>query len=198
MSAASAFRAVPPVSPAEPRLSFGGARSPKPMCTHLHRGGTPHAKRSPILRPGRCDQAEAPEGFAVADSREGNGGRPLRADKWIGPHMFFSLFLTCATALGISTILLLLVGHRLRVGVRPLGLLLAVGVTLAAGELAAAVWHLPPADVERGQAVLLAATVVVVLARRDWNPVGQVFFGSFVAAALVYLAFALYVTFGTG
>jgi hypothetical protein len=47
-----------------------------------------------------------------------------------------------------------------------------------------------------GDRVRLAA--VVSLARPLWNPVGQVFFASFVAAALAYLAFAATVTFAGG
>jgi cellulose synthase/poly-beta-1,6-N-acetylglucosamine synthase-like glycosyltransferase len=112
--------------------------------------------------------------------------------------MLLTLFLTCAIALAVSTLLLLAAGRRLRVASRPLGLLVGVGVALAAGELAARIWNLSPNPVLGGEAVVAALTSIVVAARPQWNPVGQAFFGTFLAAILVYLAFALYVTFGTG
>ena len=112
--------------------------------------------------------------------------------------MAFALFLISTVALGMATILLLAVGHRLRVALRPLGLILAVLLAVAAAELAGLIWRLPTSHVRTGEAVLVAVCLLVVLVRPQWNPVGQVFYGTFLAAALVYLGFAAYVTFGIG
>jgi cellulose synthase/poly-beta-1,6-N-acetylglucosamine synthase-like glycosyltransferase len=112
--------------------------------------------------------------------------------------MLLTLFLVCAAALLLSTILRLAFGHRVHITWRPLGLVLAVPIALAAGEGVRAVWHIEPRLVHAGETLTIAASFVVVLARRDWNPFGQVFFGTFGLSALVYLAFGLYVTFATG
>src|SRR5438046_1252149 len=58
--------------------------------------------------------------------------------------------------------------------------------------------RLPTNLVEVGEGVVALASLGIVASRRDWNPVAQVFFGAFVASALVYLAFALSVTFFSG
>jgi cellulose synthase/poly-beta-1,6-N-acetylglucosamine synthase-like glycosyltransferase len=112
--------------------------------------------------------------------------------------VLLTLFLVCATALLLSTALLLAFGHRVRVARRWLGILLAVLVALVAGETVRIGWNIEPRLVHAGEALTIAAALLVVLARSDWNPFGQVFFGSFVLSALVYLVFALYVTFGSG
>src|SRR5439155_14764037 len=112
--------------------------------------------------------------------------------------MAFALFLISTVALGMATLLLLAVGHRLRVALRPLGLILAVLLAVAAAELAGLIWRLPTNHVRAGEAVLIALCLLVVAVRPQWNPVGQVFYGTFLAAALVYLGFAVYVTFGIG
>jgi len=112
--------------------------------------------------------------------------------------MLLTLFVTCAVGLAIATAVLLAVGRRIEVAFRPLGIVLAAAVAVAAGEVAGRLWNLPPDPVLGGEAVLLALSVVAVAARPQWNPVGQAFYGAFLASVLVYLAFALYVTFGTG
>src|SRR5919204_2250428 len=112
--------------------------------------------------------------------------------------MLLTLFLTCAVALGLNAILLVALGHRVRNAFRPLGLLLALAVTLLAGEVASSIWQLPPGYVEAGEIALLAVTGLVVLVRPQWNPIGQAFYGAFLTSVLAYLAFGLYVTFGTG
>src|SRR5205807_6909720 len=45
---------------------------------------------------------------------------------------------------------------------------------------------------------VVAASLAVVAARPVWNPIGQVFYGCLVASVLTYLAFATWITFGTG
>jgi glycosyltransferase involved in cell wall biosynthesis len=109
-----------------------------------------------------------------------------------------SAFLTSAVALAFALVALLLVGRHVRVASRLLGVLFGLVVVVAAGEAAARLWNLPSDYVEVGQGVLLAAIVVVTLARRTWNPVGQVFFATYVAAVSTYLCGALVYTFGGG
>ncbi len=56
----------------------------------------------------------------------------------------------------------------------------------------------PPRPVLEGEGLAFALSLLVVAARPQWNPVGQAFLGALLSAVLVYLAFGLYVTFGTG
>jgi cellulose synthase/poly-beta-1,6-N-acetylglucosamine synthase-like glycosyltransferase len=109
-----------------------------------------------------------------------------------------SLFLTCFVSLVLGTVLLLTVGHRVRFASRLAGLALGVALAVAAGEIAARVWHLDPRPVLAAEVALAVLTLVVAAARPQWNPVGQAFFASFAAAALAYLAFAAVVTFASG
>jgi hypothetical protein len=112
--------------------------------------------------------------------------------------VLLALFLTCFVALVAATVLLLALGQRVRAASRVLGLALGVVLAVAAGEAAARLWRLDPRPVLAAEALLVVLTVVVVAARPLWNPVGQVFFAGFAAAALAYLAFAATVTFAGG
>jgi hypothetical protein len=112
--------------------------------------------------------------------------------------VLLALFLTCFVALVAATVLLLVLGQRVRAASRVLGLALGVVLAVAAGEAAARLWRLDPRPVLAAEALLVVLTVVVVAARPLWNPVGQVFFAGFAAAALAYLAFAATVTFAGG
>jgi len=109
-----------------------------------------------------------------------------------------SLFLTCAAALAGSSILLLLFGHRVRVASRIVGVLFGAALVIAAGEAGARLWDLPSHYVITGQSILFGMTVVVALTRRDWNPVGQVFFATFITSIGTYLAAAFAYTFASG
>ena len=108
--------------------------------------------------------------------------------------MFFSLFLTCVLSLTASTLLLVLLAHRLRFRSSIVGFLLSAAITVGSGELAARLWHLPSRDVLVGEAVLIACGLLACLVLRRWNPIGQAFYGAFVAAALAYLGFAAWYT----
>src|SRR5690242_6983625 len=112
--------------------------------------------------------------------------------------MYLSLFLTCLVALVVGTVLLVALGARIHVASRVVGALLILVVTAVAGEAAARIWSLPSEYVLYGQAVILAWGLVVVVVRRVWNPVGQLFFATFLAAASAYLAFSVDTTFGDG
>jgi hypothetical protein len=72
----------------------------------------------------------------------------------------------------VATVLLVLLGHRIRFSFRPLGLALTVALALGGGEVAAAVWRLPARQVQRGELVIAASGLLVVLLRRRWNPIG--------------------------
>ena len=108
--------------------------------------------------------------------------------------MLLSLFLTCVIALGGSTVLLLAVGHRLRIASRVIGVVLIVAIAVGAGELAGRLWRLPPAPVLAAEMLLFVVCLIVVFARPSWNPIGQVFYGSLVSSALAYLVFAAWYT----
>lgn len=108
--------------------------------------------------------------------------------------MFLGLFLTCTIALGLMTILLIGVGHRIKLSSRLLGLLLSLVVVVGAGEIAGRLWDLPTDSVLAGEAVVFAISAAVVFLRPMWNPVGQVAFATLVAAAISYLAFAAWYT----
>jgi cellulose synthase/poly-beta-1,6-N-acetylglucosamine synthase-like glycosyltransferase len=109
--------------------------------------------------------------------------------------MLFSFFLVCAVALVAVTVLLVLIGSRVRFASRIGGVSLAVAVYFAAGWFAAEVWRLPPAPTEADEVYCLLIAVAIVLVRPEWNPIGQVFMATFAAAASTYLLFALSVTF---
>ena len=108
--------------------------------------------------------------------------------------MLFSVFIVCSINLGIAAILLFSLGSRAGFASRILGVALgAVGVFVA-GYLAALWWTLPAAPVEASEAFVFLCVLVVAAARGVWNPFGQYFFASFIAAALAYLGFAVEVT----
>jgi cellulose synthase/poly-beta-1,6-N-acetylglucosamine synthase-like glycosyltransferase len=108
--------------------------------------------------------------------------------------MLFSVFLVCSINLGVSALLLVALGSRIRFASRVAGVLLAAAGAFGAGYLAALWWALPAAPVEGSEVFVVVCAVVVASARGAWNPLGQYFFASFVAAALAYLGFAAYVT----
>jgi cellulose synthase/poly-beta-1,6-N-acetylglucosamine synthase-like glycosyltransferase len=108
--------------------------------------------------------------------------------------MFLGLFLTCVVALAITTILLLLAGHRGHRTSRVLGLVLAVAVAIVAGQLAMVLFDLPREHVLAAQAGLVIFGVAITLLRPQWNPIGQVFYGTLLASAVTYLSFAAWYT----
>jgi cellulose synthase/poly-beta-1,6-N-acetylglucosamine synthase-like glycosyltransferase len=112
--------------------------------------------------------------------------------------VLLSLFLTCFVALVIGTGLLLVAGQRIRFSSRLVGLLLTVALAAVAGEVAARLWSLPSHYVYAGQAVVVGFGLLVVVTRAVWNPVGQVFYATFLAAAASYLAFGVATTFSPG
>src|SRR5205823_5187832 len=89
-------------------------------------------------------------------------------------------------------------GRRLRISSRVLGILLAAAAAYAAGRLAAAIWDLSGSSLLTAEISVFVITLVVVAARPVWNPIGQVFFGGYLAAALGYLVFAAGITVAGG
>ena len=108
--------------------------------------------------------------------------------------MFFSLFLTCVLSLALTTILLVVFGHRTKLRFWPAAVLLLFVVTVASGELAARIWHPPSRYVVVAELVEFAVGSVCIVALRAWNVVGKVFYGSLIAAEGSYLAFAAWYT----
>ncbi len=109
--------------------------------------------------------------------------------------MLFAFFLTCCVVLGIAALLLVTLGSRLRFANRVLAALLLAVVVVGSGEIASHVWSLPSGPVEGAVIFLFVLGLLIILIRPIWNPVGQLFFASFVGASLAYLAFAFDVTF---
>jgi len=112
--------------------------------------------------------------------------------------MLLAWTLTCLVALILSTLLLLALGRHFRVSSRILGILVVAGLVVASGQLSARIWQLPSSDVIGAEALLAGCGFIVVFARPRWNPTGQIFFGSFLGAAIAYLAFAARLTFDAG
>jgi cellulose synthase/poly-beta-1,6-N-acetylglucosamine synthase-like glycosyltransferase len=108
--------------------------------------------------------------------------------------VLFSVFVVCSVALGISTVLLAAIGRRIRASSRLLGALVAAVVYFAAGWVASEVWAVPARPIEAAEVFCFAVTLAVIVLRGVWNPVGQLFMGSFASAALAYLLFAADIT----
>jgi cellulose synthase/poly-beta-1,6-N-acetylglucosamine synthase-like glycosyltransferase len=108
--------------------------------------------------------------------------------------MLFSFFVVCSVSLGISTVFLAAAGRHIHYSSRTLGALLSAAVFFAAGWISAEVWSVPARPVEAAEVFCFAVSLGVVALRRVWNPVGQLFMASFVAAALAYLIFAASIT----
>ncbi|MGH8995430.1 MAG: glycosyltransferase, partial [Acidimicrobiales bacterium] len=108
--------------------------------------------------------------------------------------MLFSVFIVCSLNLGFAALVLLLFGRRARFASRVVGVVLGAAGVFGAGYLASYGWTLASPPVEGSEIFVVAVVAGVVAARRVWNPFGQYFFGSFVAAALAYLGFAADVT----
>jgi cellulose synthase/poly-beta-1,6-N-acetylglucosamine synthase-like glycosyltransferase len=108
--------------------------------------------------------------------------------------VLYSAFLVCSLNLGLSCLLLLTMGRRVRFGSRAVGILLGAAGVFGAGYLAALAWSLPSPPVEASEVFIMCVVVAIAALRGEWNPFGQYFFASFVAAALSYLGFAADVT----
>src|SRR5579862_1940179 len=112
--------------------------------------------------------------------------------------MLFSVFLVTALDAGVALVAVLAFGRRARFASRIAGVLISATGIFVAGMLAAFAWGLPAAPVEASQMYVFCVGLVVIGLRRVWNPLGQYFFASFVAASLAYLGFAAYVTVAGG
>jgi cellulose synthase/poly-beta-1,6-N-acetylglucosamine synthase-like glycosyltransferase len=108
--------------------------------------------------------------------------------------VLFSFFIVCSINLGLAGLLLFTLGSRVRFALRVAGVLLGAIGAFVAGYLAALWFTLPAAPVEGSEAFVVLCVVAVAAARGVWNPLGQYFFASFIAAALAYLGFAADVT----
>lgn len=108
--------------------------------------------------------------------------------------MIVTVVLVTAFVLGLATLLLLATGRHLRFSSRLLALLFAGTISYFGAELAVRVWDLVPSYALTGAGVAFFGSAVVILVLPHWNPIGQVFVGSFASAALTYLALALYLT----
>jgi cellulose synthase/poly-beta-1,6-N-acetylglucosamine synthase-like glycosyltransferase len=108
--------------------------------------------------------------------------------------MLLTLVLTASVVLVAATVLLLLVGRRLRFASRLAGLALAALVAGGGAVLAAFVWNLVPAYALGAAGAIVVACAIATFVVPYWNPVGQLFLGSYCAAAITYLALGAYLT----
>jgi hypothetical protein len=112
--------------------------------------------------------------------------------------VLLTVTLVCLAALAPATFLLLLSGTRLRFASRLVGGLASLLVVAVSGQVVADLLRLRSDYVLAGQALLAACCLLVVARHRYWNPAGQLFFGTFLASVVGYLAFAAGVTFNGG
>lgn len=112
--------------------------------------------------------------------------------------MLLSLVLTCLCTLLLATVLLLTLGHRVRVASVWLSLAAVALIVLAGGEIAGRVLRLPTEHVLKAQATLLTVGVAVAFLRRRWNPVGTTFLAVLLTSSLAYVALAAWVTVAGG
>jgi cellulose synthase/poly-beta-1,6-N-acetylglucosamine synthase-like glycosyltransferase len=108
--------------------------------------------------------------------------------------VLFSAFIVAAVALGLAVLLLIALGRRVAFSSRVAALLAAAALYFCAGWVAAEAWSLRAGAIEGAEVACFAVTALVIVARPVWNPIGQLFMGSFAGAALVYLGFAGWVT----
>lgn len=79
-----------------------------------------------------------------------------------------------------------------------LALVLVVGLAVAAGSAVEGLLSVPSRYVHQADVWVVLVGVAIVIRRPAWNPVGQLFFASYLAASLTYLGFAADVTVATG
>ncbi|HZU78411.1 MAG TPA: glycosyltransferase [Acidimicrobiales bacterium] len=109
--------------------------------------------------------------------------------------VLFGFFVVCSVELGLATLLLVLLGDRVRLASPLFGAVLSIAAALAAGEVVTYVWTISSGPIEAAEVLVAVIGTAVSFLRPRWNPVGQLFFASFLGAALSYLAFAADVTF---
>ncbi|WP_020523814.1 glycosyltransferase [Catelliglobosispora koreensis] len=112
--------------------------------------------------------------------------------------MLLTVALTATSTLILSTLLLLLTGKRLRFASRAAGVLAAAVMCVAGAWGAARLWGFLDSNMWASAAITGAVCLVVVLALPHWNPAGQVFMGSYLAAAGSYVALGAYLTAAPG
>jgi cellulose synthase/poly-beta-1,6-N-acetylglucosamine synthase-like glycosyltransferase len=109
-----------------------------------------------------------------------------------------TIALVSTAVLGVSTVLLLLLGRRVRFSSRLLGVLLAGLVVFGTATLAVRLGRFVPEYVLSGAIAATVICTVVVFVLPYWNPIGQLFLGSYLTAALGYLALAVDLTVASG
>jgi cellulose synthase/poly-beta-1,6-N-acetylglucosamine synthase-like glycosyltransferase len=108
--------------------------------------------------------------------------------------MLLALFMVCVVDLGLSTILLITLGGRVKRSSRVAGLILGAGLIYASSQIGAAVWGLGGTELTIAEILVIIPLAIVIWLEPTWNPVGQVFFANFVGAAFTYLLFAAGIT----
>ena len=115
----------------------------------------------------------------------------------------YDLFYLSFVQLMLSTVLVLSpargIGTRFRwTGSRItevfVGGLGAVAVSAVAVVITHALWGLPFGGLETAACVLVLTAVVAMVLQPDTNFIGQVFYGSYLAASLTFIVYAVYIT----
>jgi cellulose synthase/poly-beta-1,6-N-acetylglucosamine synthase-like glycosyltransferase len=112
---------------------------------------------------------------------------------------FYDLFIVSFVQLILSTVLILSPARDISTRFRwtgsritevLLGVLAATVMAVVSSVVAAGVWGLPAARIETAAVLLTIFSAAVISLRPDCNVVGQIFYASFTAAGLSFLAFA--------
>ena len=112
--------------------------------------------------------------------------------------MLPTIALTATAILAVATILLLLLARWVRFSSRILGVLFSGLVIFGTAEIAVRLWRLVPSYVLSGAIAAIVVSTIVVFLVPYWNPIGQLFLGSYATAALGYLTLAGYLTVASG
>jgi cellulose synthase/poly-beta-1,6-N-acetylglucosamine synthase-like glycosyltransferase len=112
--------------------------------------------------------------------------------------MLYSFFLVCTFDLLFAAVLLVGLGAAFKFRSRLLALATVVALASAAGAVVEHLFSVPPGYVRGAVGLQALVGAAVVLVRPDWNPIGQLFLASYLAATLTYLSFAAEVTLAGG
>ena len=111
----------------------------------------------------------------------------------------YDLFVLCFLQLVLTTVLVLSPARDLDTRLRwtgsrvtevVVGALGAIAISAVAAFITVQVWGLPPAGVETGACLLVIFSVVVMVLRPHSKVIGQVFYATYAASGLTFLAFA--------
>lgn len=101
--------------------------------------------------------------------------------------MITALLALACVALATSFLGLLVAGGRWRIARFDSAIVYGILVAVPSYVAGRYVWHLPDTDLWVGLGLIVASCVAAAVARRDWNPAGQAFFGTLLLTAATFL-----------